>query len=246
MSRPILKIDWCTHEAAKYAVEHWHYSKRMPMPPLVRIGAWEDGKYIGCVLFARGANMNIGAPYKLATTEVAELVRIALTKHATPVSRVMRIAVKFLRDNSPGLRLLVSYADPSEGHHGGVYQACSWVYEGPCGESTLFLHEGRWKHQREVTADSFGRNTPGSAKVANWQSLPRKKTPGKHKYLLPLDKTMRAQIEPLAKPYPKRPLDAAACSDTTPVVRVGKGSSSGSPRGDGGSIPTPALQKGAK
>ncbi|MBM3983051.1 MAG: protein Mom [Planctomycetes bacterium] len=155
--------------------------------------------------------MNIGAPYSLKTTEVAELVRIALTKHQSPVSRVMRIAIKFLRDNSPGLRLLVSYADPSEGHHGGVYQACGWVYEGPCAEATLFFHCGKWKHQREVTAVSFASTgQPGSGKVANVRSLPQKKTPGKHKYLLPLDDAMRAQIAPLAKPYPKRPVDSKA------------------------------------
>lgn len=203
--KPTLKIDWCTHAAAKYAVEHWHYSRRMPMPPIVRVGAWEGGVFIGCVLFARGANMNIGAPYKLATTEVAELVRVALTKHVAPVSRVLSIAVRFLVAHSPGLRLLVSYADPAEGHHGGIYQACGWTYEGPCGESTLFLHEGKWKHQREVTGVSFASTgQPGSGKVANISSLPRRKTPGKHKYLLPLDPAMRAQIAPLAKPYPKR------------------------------------------
>lgn len=178
MSTPTLKIDWCTHAAAKYAVEHWHYSRRMPMAPIVRVGVWEEGVYVGCVLFSRGANMNIGAPYRLLATEVAELVRVALTAHATPVSRILSIAVRFLAARSPGLRLLVSYADPAEGHHGGIYQACGWTYEGPCGESTLFLHEGRWKHQREVTARAF--NDPQKSR-ASWATLPRRKTPGKHK-----------------------------------------------------------------
>lgn len=227
MSKAQLKLDWCTHEAAKYAVEHWHYSKRMPMPPLVKVGAWEDGQYIGCVLFARGANMNIGTPYRLATTEVAELVRVALTKHKTPVSRVMAIACRFLEKQSPGLRLLVSYADPSEGHHGGIYQACGWTYEGPCEEATQFFHEGRWKHQREVTAGAFG--NPNNKR--GWQSLPRRKTPGKHKYLLPLDDAMRAQVAPLAKPYPKRVQDP----------RVGKSSPVGTTTGEGGALPTPTL-----
>lgn len=228
MSAPTLKIDWCTHAAAKYAVENWHYSRRMPMPPFVRVGAWEDGVYIGCVLFSRGANMNIGAPYRLLATEVAELVRVALTSHATPVSRILSIAVRFLAARSPGLRLLVSYADPAEGHHGGIYQACGWTYEGPCGESTLFLHEGRWKHQREVTAGAFG--NPNEKR--SWGSLPRRKTPGKHKYLLPLDPAMRAQISPLAKPYPKRASSPGA----------GKSSPVGTTGGEDGAAPIPALQ----
>lgn len=236
-AKAALRVDWCTHEAAKYAVENWHYSKRMPMPPLVKIGAWEGGKYIGCVLFARGANMNIGAPYGLATTEVAELVRVALTKHAAPVSRVMAIACRFLEKHSPGLRLLVSYADPSEGHHGGIYQACGWVYDGQCPESEQYLHDGKWKHSREIRSGAFG--SPNNK--GHWQALPKRKMPGKHKYLLPLDPAMRAQIAKLAKPYPKRPVDAAAKPATDAPPRAGKGSPVGPTTGEGGSIPTPAL-----
>jgi len=29
-----------------------------------------------------------------------------------------------------GVRLVVSYADPAHGHHGGIYQAGNWVYLG--------------------------------------------------------------------------------------------------------------------
>jgi len=202
------------------------------MPPLVTIGAWEGGKYIGCVLFARGANMNIGSPYRLTALEAAELVRVALTKHMIPVSRIMTIACRFLAKQSPGLRLLVSYADPAEGHHGGIYQACGWTYEGPCDESTQFFHEGRWKHQREVTAGAFG--NPNNKR--DWASLPRRKTPGKHKYLLPLDPAMRAQIAPLAKPYPKR-LSSEGAGKSSPV---------GTTNGEGGAVPTPALQVRAR
>lgn len=120
--KPALRLDWCTHAAAKYAVETWHYSKRMPMPPLVRVGVWEGGKFIGCVLFGRGANASLGSPYGLNQTQCAELVRVAMTTHVVPVTRVVALAIKFLAKHSPGLRLVVSFADPSRGHHGGIYQ----------------------------------------------------------------------------------------------------------------------------
>ena len=42
-----LKLDWCSYEAAKYACEHWHYSKCMPVGKTVKIGVWENKKYIG-------------------------------------------------------------------------------------------------------------------------------------------------------------------------------------------------------
>ncbi|WP_183282326.1 Mom family adenine methylcarbamoylation protein [Cupriavidus alkaliphilus] len=195
-----LRLDWCTHEAAKYAVETWHYSHRMPMPPLVKVGVWERGKFIGCVLFARGASPHLGRPYGLTPFEVCELVRIALTKHETPVSRIVAIAIKFLRKNSPNLRLIVSFADTRQGHHGGIYQAGNWIYAGRSAVCREFYHEGRWKHNREVSGGAFG----GSRRVADPSKLPQRKSEGKYRYLLPLDKEMRLRLEHLALPYPKR------------------------------------------
>ena len=76
-----LVVDWCSYEAAKYAVMHWHYSKTMPTHPIIKIGVWEDGEFVGCVLFSRGANNNLGRPYGLKITEVCELTRVALSQH---------------------------------------------------------------------------------------------------------------------------------------------------------------------
>lgn len=121
-----LHLDWCTYEAARYAVEHWHYSRSLPTPPLVKIGVWESGRFIGCVLFGRGANNNMYKPYGLTVTEACELVRVALHRHVAPVSKIVGIALRFLRKSNPGLRLVVSYADPNEGHTGAIYQAMNW------------------------------------------------------------------------------------------------------------------------
>ena len=107
-SKPVLRIDWATHEAARYACEKWHYSGCVPAGEIVKIGAWEADAYIGCVLFSRGANNNLGSPYEMPQTAICELTRIALRAHANPVSRIMAVAVRFLLRNSPGLRLIVS------------------------------------------------------------------------------------------------------------------------------------------
>ena len=55
-------------------------------------------------------------------TECAELCRVALTKHETPVSKIISIACRMLKKAMPGLRLVVSFADPERGHVGVVYQ----------------------------------------------------------------------------------------------------------------------------
>ena len=46
MSSVDLKVDWCSYEAAKYAVMHWHYSKTMPAGKTVKLGVWENGRFI--------------------------------------------------------------------------------------------------------------------------------------------------------------------------------------------------------
>lgn len=230
MSAPTLRLDWCTHEAARYACENWHYAKRLPASKNLRVGVWEGGAFVGAVMFASGNNCHIGDPYGVTALQACELVRVALTSHVAPVSRILSIAGRFLAKRSPGLRLIVSYADPAQGHHGGIYQAAGWLYVGRSTEVRGFELNGKSLHRRRFEGDNYGRDRdalpPGAVAV---------KREKKHKYLLPLDPAMRAQIAPLAKPYPKRaPLDGA-----------GKGSSDGTTTGEGGSIPTPALHGGA-
>jgi len=196
-SKSDLRVDWATHAAAKYACEHWHYSGCMPAGKLVKVGAWENGKFIGVVLFGRGANNNLGKPYGLEQTEICELVRIALTAHEAPVSKIAATAIRFLRKQSPGLRLIVSYADPEQGHHGGIYQAGNWIYSGTSKPQQEVIVNGKIMHKRSANA-LFG----------TIKGLEKSKLLWKHRYLMPLDPEMRAKILPLAQPYPKRPKQA--------------------------------------
>jgi len=218
-----LKIDWATYEAAKHACLNWHYSKSIPVGKMVKVGAWESDQFIGVVLFAYGANNNIGKPYGLVQQECCELVRIALRDHATPVSKIMARAIKMLKKQSPGLRLIISYADTGQGHHGGIYQATNWVYEGLCKSATEYLLHGRWVHSMQV--QTFIRK----GDLKNRSSLDKRSGTQKHKYLFPLDDPMRKQILPLAKPYPKR-------------TTASEAGDAGDQPDSGGATPTRTLQ----
>ena len=63
--KPKLLIDIVGFKAAKFACERWHYSEIIPVGRLIRYGVWENDKYIGCVIFSRGACPSIGKTYKL-------------------------------------------------------------------------------------------------------------------------------------------------------------------------------------
>ena len=197
-TRP-LHIGFCSFTAAQYAVLHWHYSRSMPVSKRVCFGVWEAGAFVGAVVFAWGATPYIGDPFGLPMTQCAELVRVALRQHRTPVSRIVAIAVRLLVKQSPGLRVIVSYADTAEGHHGGIYQAAGWTYLGLTKEVTGFMLAGRKLHRRAYTGHNYGAPRLKVPTAATKVHLP-----GKHKYVLPLDAALRAQLEPLRQPYPKR------------------------------------------
>lgn len=205
MTKVDLRLDWCSHEAAKFAVEHWHYSKTMSTPPNVYIGVWEDKAFIGCVIFGRGANNNLGSPYGLQNIEVCELTRVALNNHITPVSRINAIAMKMMKNQNMGLRLCVSFADTNQGHHGGIYQAGGWLYSGQTPPSYKYIDKnGREWHQRQVSKTGVKPQYGELRAVAKIDECQKILQSGKHRYLFPLDDAMRKQIEPLRKPYPKR------------------------------------------
>jgi len=215
-----LRIDWASHEAAKFACENWHYSKCLPVGKLVKVGAWEGGKYIGCVIFGRGANHNMLKPFGLSQDQGCELVRIALKKHKTPVSRIMAIAIKFLKSKCPELRLIVSYADQDQNHHGGIYQATNWVYDGlvNVGTRAAFIINGKKTHNKSVHSKGVKQTIEHVRKYLDPKAT-EFFTKGKHRYLMPLDAKMRARIEPLAQPYPKREKQANVGTTDTATVQ---------------------------
>ena len=201
------------------------------MPPLVKVGVWEQNEFIGCVLFSRGANNNLGRPYGLAVTQVAELTRVALREHQTPVTRIVAIALRMLKGQSDGLRLVVSFADPNEGHVGAIYQAGNWLYLGMTPPKTEFINkQGKRLHTRQVSADGLGWQFGKRTSVAKRSECEPIALLGKYRYVLPLDADMRARITPLAKPYPKKPRATSITADASPVQGE-----------EGGSTPTVAL-----
>ena len=198
-----LHLDWCSHEAAKYACEKWHYSKSFPCGKTVKIGVWEEKKFIGVIIFSSGANFMIGKPYNLKMTEICELTRVALTSHKNQVSKIVAISIKILRKFCPKLRLIVSYADPEQNHVGAIYQAMNWVFVGRTSSGTQIVVQGQKRHRRSVD-DIVGCSSLDFIKKNIDPKARKIKAEGKLKYLMPLDNEMHLQIQKLAKPYPKK------------------------------------------
>lgn len=201
--KTLLKIDWATHEAAKYACEKWHYSKCLPVGALIKIGVWEDNIFIGVVIFSRGASPNLLKPYGLNQDQGCELTRVSLNNHINPVSRILSIAIKFLKKRCPDLKLIVSFADPRQNHHGGIYQATNWVYSGlqvPDGSLEYFIN-GKWTHPKSI-GSKYG--IQGKEFLKKNPQIKTRKPSIKYRYLMPLTSDMIILCDKLKKPYPKK------------------------------------------
>lgn len=205
-----LRLGWASHEAARHACEEWHYAGVLPTGKLEKIGVWEDGVYKGVVIFSRGASPHLGKKYDLDHVEICELTRIALRDHDAPVSRIGAIALRILRRDQPGLRLAVSFADPSQGHYGGIYQAMGWIFTGQSLPVDEYFVDGRWRHKkgvwyRLVAEGKNGRNLPY---VEGGEYVECRVAPGKYRYEWPLDPGLRDLVEMRRRPYPKTAVES--------------------------------------
>lgn len=108
---------------------HEHYLHRWP-GVVVSILALVDGySVIGCVVFA--------LPPKETMTRYNvplawELARLYLIDEAPKNSETWLVAkaIKWVKTHRPDVKLIVSYADPSAGHQGIIYQAGNWIKDG--------------------------------------------------------------------------------------------------------------------
>ena len=146
----MIKVYECSIEQARYACKNWHYSHALPASIILRCGVYEEGRFIGCILYGCGINKNFGRPYGLTANECCELVRIALTTHTTPVSHIIKLSIELLKQRFPEKQLIVSFADTAQNHHGGIYQATNWIYTGLTTKHQEYIINGKIVHGRSL------------------------------------------------------------------------------------------------
>lgn len=188
-------------KTARQVVERWHYSGRMPSGAKLLYACHEGEQFVGVIVLGVG----VGKPlmHDLGKGSWLELQRIAMREHEAPVSQYVAELMKRLKVHHKSLRLIVSYADPYHGHHGGIYQAGGWVYTGTTSPSSAYLSPyGEMKHSRVVSASGINRQFGAQKRAWRKEVFEQIAMPGKHRYLMPLDNGMRRRLAKMAKPYP--------------------------------------------
>lgn len=209
-----LALAYCSPKAAAHAAKHWHYAGKLPAGKKLKVGVWEDGRFIGALIFTHGLThvRNRGLKYGVEIKDVCELARVALRDHEAPVTQIISQALRLLKESHPEMKLVISYADPAQGHAGTIYQAGNWTYVGRSARVKEYFLRGAWQHNRSVNdarASAYTESEEKAKAFKEWEaSLPTRLLPPKLIYLMGLDKKTKRAVARDALPYP----DAAEIS----------------------------------
>ncbi len=121
---------WLNENAdAESLVRRFHYSRRWPSNVQLVMTAHKGGGLFGNKGEAVAAVVYSipGTRWSLPVWELSRLVRDESV--VTPLSALIAASVRYAKkQDTPGL--LVSFADWTQRHHGGIYQASGWNYGG--------------------------------------------------------------------------------------------------------------------
>jgi hypothetical protein len=192
-------------EDAERLIKAFHYSRRVPANVQCVVTWHDSGGLFGHSGGARAACL-FSIPPTRWSEDVWELSRLVRDDSMdAPLSGLIAFAVKWIR-KAGKIDLLVSFADRTQGHHGGIYQAANWFYSGQ-----------RDKRMDGVLLD--GVFIPGRSCNSRWGTRsPEKLTAiirrpvlphfdeGKHLYWMPLFRSGERKADRLGLlklPYPK-------------------------------------------
>jgi hypothetical protein len=187
-------------EAVRTVVQH-HYLHRRP-PCETAFGMFHGQKLVGVVCYGTpsSAPLRSGICGKDEANNVTELTRLWISDEVGKNAESILIGRTL---PMCGKEIVVSFADPSAGHVGTVYQATNWIYTGLSAKRTNWTFDGNAKHGQTV-ADKYtaeqARSLPG------FRLEPRQQ---KHRYIYFNTRSKRRKRE-LAQllayrvlPYPK-------------------------------------------
>lgn len=200
-----LTMSGATYDEVWPLVRDHHYAHRRTADPMFCF-AWrqpgglfgDTGEPLAAIVYTAPINRYFGD----GAVELARLVRHP--SFSCQLSQFIRWSLRWLKKNTD-LRYCLSYADQQAGHHGGIYQACNFIY---VAESS-----GNRHYQNETTGEivsgrAFDQRRPEYR--IGWKPI---RTSKKYLYIAPLKEPANKLLERFgwqALPYPKpQAVDAA-------------------------------------
>jgi hypothetical protein len=192
---------------AKRIIEKNHYLHSFPGGTKLAFGVLVVDRLQGALSLGAGPANTYSLVYKAQPADCLVLTRLWLSDELprNSESRVIAIVLRALKQHT-NIKFLVSYADPSQGHVGTVYQATGWLYTGLSEAMPLYdLGDGIARQSRSL-AHGFGTHSVKHL-VANGVSVKLIEQSPKHRYVFFLDPEWRTRLKPQVLPYPKKESD---------------------------------------
>jgi hypothetical protein len=213
-------------EALQFVAQH--YLGRFPGTSTNYFGVYMEGELVGCVIYGPPSGPSVATHIAvdpntnqsiLTPDEVRELSRLFIIDRPgfrNIESLVLARSNKLLQQINPKIKVVITYADPSVGHVGTIYQATNAIYQGRGKDLTHWVvnRDGKQRTLRSRDLNVLLKRTGhdsligGSTENILKSGLPitREMISGKHRYIYILKD--RKKIEPFlklkAQPYPKK------------------------------------------
>ncbi len=199
-----LQVSPIPIRAAKTLLVPNHYLHSIPGGTQLAFGVFLDSRLMGALTIGCGPSQAHRLVDGASRDECAVLTRLWLDDElpANSESRVIGVVLRALR-RSTSLAFLLSYADPTQGHVGTIYQATGWLYTGLSQATPLYdIGDGIARHSRSLS-HAYGSH---SIKHFARHGVEVKKVPqaSKHRYVYFLDPSFRQRLNVPVFTYTKK------------------------------------------
>jgi hypothetical protein len=134
-----------------------HYLHSFPGGTKLAFGAFVGTRLLGALTLGAGPANAYSLLDGATPDDCLTLTRLWMSDELpkNSESRFLGIVMRALKQNT-SLKFLLSYADPTQGHLGVIYQATNWIYTGLSQATPLYdIGDGRHYHARSLS-HSFG------------------------------------------------------------------------------------------
>ena len=208
-----MKIKPINAESARKYIATYHYSKTLPDSTKYIYAGFLGDSIAGIICYGMGASKN---QYTALIPNIKEGQYLELTRlwshDNMPHNTESKIISESLKSLPKQYKLIISFADPSKGHLGIIYQATNWYY---CGMSnkgkSLITNDGIVKHTRLLGIykkrhpELKNKTNSEIMDIYNWKYI---ESYGKHRYVMlrgskKEKKNLFNNIKNKILPYPK-------------------------------------------
>ncbi len=185
-----------------------HYLHSIPGGTGLTFGVFHRDSLLGALSLGVGPKNGYRLVDGATPDDCLALTRLWLSDElpGNSESRVLGVVLRALKRHTD-VKFVISYADPSQGHVGTIYQATGWTYTGLSQSTPLVdLGDGIARHSRSV-AHAFGTHSLRHF-TDNGVDVSIVPQAAKHRYLYFLDSSYRQGLIVAELPYPRRGNDA--------------------------------------